>query len=128
MSGKITKGIIVTLLLSLLYYGYTLIQNNTSKYTQFEHTIDSLSGEITKLDSSHIKQDSVITLYKDSVVYLDNIIVEEKIKYTEIKHKFNETRTRIIHYTPNLLFQLRSYKELGKPLIRCHSYKCQQVF
>jgi hypothetical protein len=119
MSGKITKGIIVTLLLSLLYYGYILIQNNTSKYTQFEHAIDSLSGEITKLDSAHIKQDSTITLYKDSVVYLDNIIVEEKIKYTEIKHKFNEKRTHITNYTPTQLdsFFSKRYGQFESDLI-----------
>ena len=103
MDNKIIKGITVIILLALLYQGYNLIQNNTSKYDHFQHSIDSISNEITKLDSVHIKQDSTIALYKDSVVYLDNIIVEEKIKYTEIKHKFNEKRTHITHYTPNQL-------------------------
>lgn len=103
MKNKILKGIIVILLLSLLYYGYTLIQNNTFKYTNLENSVDSLNSEITKLDSIHVKQDSIIVLYKDSIVYLDNVIEKEKIKYIQIKHKFNETRTHITYYTPNQL-------------------------
>jgi hypothetical protein len=119
MSEKIIKGIIAALLLSLLYYGYTIIQNNTSKYDHFQHSIDSLSNEITKLDSAHIKQDSTITLYKDSVVYLDKIIIEEKIKYTEIKHKFNEKRTHITNYTPTQLdsFFSKRYGQFESDLI-----------
>lgn len=103
MKETILKGIIVTVLLYLIYLGYGFFQNNTSKINTFEQSIDSLSEEIHKLDSVHIKQDSVIILYKDSVVFLDKIIEKEKIKYTEIKHKFNETRTHITHYTPNQL-------------------------
>jgi hypothetical protein len=119
MNSKIIKGIIVIILLALLYQGYILIQDNTSKYEHYQHSIDSLSNEITKLDSAHIKQDSTITLYKDSVVYLDNIIVEEKIKYTEIKHKFNEKRTHITSYTPNQLdsFFSKRYEQLESDTI-----------
>ena len=119
MNSKIIKGIIVIILLALLYQVYILIQDNTSKYEHYQHSIDSLSNEITKLDSAHIKQDSTITLYKDSVVYLDNIIVEEKIKYTEIKHKFNEKRTHITSYTPNQLdsFFSKRYEQLESDTI-----------
>jgi hypothetical protein len=103
MKNKILKGIIVILLLSLLYYGYTLIQNNTFKYTNLENSVDSLNSEITKLDSIHVKQDSIIVLYKDSIVYLDNVIEKEKIKYIQIKQKYDEARTRVNHYNPTQL-------------------------
>jgi predicted nucleic acid-binding Zn-ribbon protein len=103
MKGRIIKGSISIILLYLIYLGYSLFQENTSKYNHLENSIDSLSGEITKLDSIHVKQDSIIVLYKDSIVYLDNVIEKEKTKYIQIKHKFDEKRTHIVHYTPNQL-------------------------
>lgn len=99
----IGKLIVVVVLLGLLYLGYNIIQNNTTKYNQFEHSIDSLSKEIIKLDSTHLKQDSIIVIYKDSIVILDKTIEIEKTKYIHIKQKYNETRTHITHYTPNQL-------------------------
>lgn len=103
MKGTILKGIIAIFLLYLLYLGYNLFQNNTTKIDTFEQSIDSLSEEIHKLDSVHVKQDSIIILYKDSVTYLDKIVEIEKTKYIEIKNKHNETRTHITRYTPNQL-------------------------
>jgi len=97
------KLILVVILLVLLYFAYTVLQDNSNKYHKYEHTIDSLSTQVKALDSVHHKQDSVIIIYKDSVVYMDKMIVEEKVKYVQIKNKYNEIRTLVANYTPNQL-------------------------
>jgi hypothetical protein len=97
------KIIITILLLSLLYIGYLVIQDNSIKYTNEQHKVDSLIKEIVKLDSQQVKKDSVIIIYKDSVVYVDSAIKTEKTKYIYIKNKYNEIHNRIIRYTPTQL-------------------------
>ena len=97
------KLITVAVLIGLLYLGYTLLQGNTIKLTKEQHAIDSLTTEIAKLDSQHVKKDSVITVYKDSIVYVDKAIETEKTKYVHIKHKYDEIRTNVAHYTPTQL-------------------------
>jgi hypothetical protein len=54
-----------------------------------------------KLDSVHVKQDSIIVVYKDSIVYLDNVIEVEKTKYNTIKEKYSEMRKQMIKYNPS---------------------------
>jgi hypothetical protein len=100
MKYKTLVNVIVAVLLLIgLYEIYSLFQDNTTKYQKYEHTIDSLNHEVVKLDSVHVKQDSIIVVYKDSVVYMDNIIEKEKIKYVEIKSKYNEIRNHVANYT-----------------------------
>ena len=87
----------------LIFIVYKIFEDNTAKYAKYDHAIDSLSKEVKVLDSTHHKQDSVIVVYKDSVVYMDKMIVEEKVKYVEIKNKYNEIRTHVANYTPTQL-------------------------
>jgi hypothetical protein len=98
-----TRLILVATLLALLYLGYTLLQGNTIKLAKEQQTIDSLTIQIAKLDSQHVKKDSVITVYKDSIVYVDKAIETVKTKYIHIKHKYDEIRTHVSHYTPTQL-------------------------
>ena len=90
--------LIITVMLCL----YTIfhIPKPTSTLIQTsQHVIDSLNNEIVKLDSIHTKQDSVIVIYKDSIIYIDKVITTEKIKYVKIKQKYNEIRNHVTHYT-----------------------------
>lgn len=78
---------------------YDVFSNKSEKYDQYQNKIDSLTKEVSRLDSMHVKQDSVIVVYKDSIVYMDNIIEKEKIKFIDIKKKYNEARTTIANYS-----------------------------
>ena len=88
---------------ALLYLGYSVFQSNTATLALEQHRIDSLTTEIRRLDSLHVKEDSTITVYKDSVVFVDKMIEVEKTKYVNLKHKIDEVRTRVVHYTPTQL-------------------------
>ena len=90
-------------IVALLYLGYSVFQSNTATLSLEQHKIDSLTTEIHKLDSLHVKEDSTITVYKDSVVFVDKMIETEKTKYVNLKHKIDEIRTRVVHYTPTQL-------------------------
>ena len=94
------KLIAVVALLICVWMVYKLFQNNVAKYEQYEHTIDSLSHEVNVLDSVHVKQDSVIVVYQDSIVYLDNIIEVEKTKILTVEKKYKEIRNKINEYKP----------------------------
>jgi hypothetical protein len=91
------------LIVALLYLGYSVFQSNTATLVSEQHKIDSLTAEVHRLDSLHIKEDSTITVYKDSVVFVDKMIEVEKTKYIQLKHKIDEVRTRVVHYTPGQL-------------------------
>ena len=91
------------LIVALLYLGYSVFQSNTATLVNEQHKIDSLTAEVHRLDSLHIKEDSTITVYKDSVVFVDKMIEVEKTKYIQLKHKIDEVRTRVVHYTPGQL-------------------------
>lgn len=91
------------LIVALLYLGYSVFQSNTATLVNEQHKIDSLTAEIHRLDSLHVKEDSTITVYKDSVVFVDKMIEVEKTKYIQLKHKIDEVRTRVVHYTPGQL-------------------------
>lgn len=97
----LSKLIAVVALLICLWVIYKLFQNNTAKYQQYEHTIDSLSHEVETLDSVHVKQDSIIIVYQDSIVYLDNIIEVEKTKIVNIEKKYKEARLKALEYHPS---------------------------
>lgn len=97
----ILKLAAAVVLLYGLYLGYSMFQDNSIKYKQFEHTIDSLSTQCHALDSVHVKQDSVIVVYQDSIVYLDNVIEKEKTKYVEIKQKYTEIHNIMKSYNSN---------------------------
>jgi hypothetical protein len=96
----LSKLIAVVALLICVWVIYKLFQNNTAKYEQYEHTIDSLSHEVETLDSVHVKQDSIIVVYQDSIVYLDNIIEVEKTKILTVEKKYKEIRNKINEYKP----------------------------
>ena len=95
--------ILTAILIGLLYLGYLVFQGSTIKHSKEQYAIDSLKIEIAKLDSQHVKKDSVITIYKDSIVYVDKAIEIEKTKYIHIKYKYDEIRTHVAHYTSTQL-------------------------
>lgn len=95
--GKLIAFIAIALCVWMIY---KMFQDNTAKYAEYERAIDSLTTEVAKLDSVHVKQDSIIVVYKDSIVYLDNIIEVEKTKYATIKEKYSEMREQMTAYNP----------------------------
>ena len=92
------KIITVVAILVCIWMVYKVFQDNAAKYEQYEHAIDSLSHEVTILDSVHVKQDSVIVVYQDSIVFLDNIIEVEKTKIITVEKKYKESREQIHQY------------------------------
>lgn len=96
-------GIVVAVLVVALWYSIFLNTHNKATISSEQRRIDSFAIEFIKLDSQHVKKDSTITVYKDSIVYVDKIIETEKIKYIHIKQKYDEIRNRINHYTPTQL-------------------------
>ena len=97
---KIIEKLIVVVVITMCLYGiYITFQDNTNKYQNYEHTIDSLTTKIEILDSIKCEHDSTITIYKDSVLYVDSLKQIEKNKYTYIKNKYNEMHNHIIKYT-----------------------------
>lgn len=92
--------VLASILLGYLIFGWT---NKDTSSTKYNRTIDSLTQEIIKLDSLHVKQDSFIVIYKDSVMYKDSLIEVEKIKFNDIKKKYNEARTNISKYSNSQL-------------------------
>jgi len=118
---NIAKVIFAVILIGLLYLGYSTFQDNTINIIKERHSIDSLTAEIIRLDSIHLKKDSVITVYKDSIVYVDRAIETEKTKYIYIKHKYDEIRTHVAHYTPTQLdsFFTNRYGYLKADTITC---------
>jgi hypothetical protein len=94
------KIITVVAILVCAWMIYTFFQSNAAKYEQYEHAIDSLSHEVTILDSVHVKQDSVIVVYQDSIVFLDNIIEVEKTKIVTVEKKYKELRDKVHEYHP----------------------------
>ena len=95
--GKLIAVIAIALCAWMIYKTF---QDNSAKYAAYERAIDSLTTEVNKLDSVHVKQDSIIVVYKDSIVYLDGIIEVEKTKYATIKEKYTEMREQAAVYTP----------------------------
>ncbi len=115
---KKTYGIIfAAALVAILYFGYFKFQSSMATFALDQRKIDSLTEEIHRLDSLHIKEDSTIIVYKDSIIFMDNIIEVEKTKYVNLKHKIDEIRTRVIHYTPTQLdsFFSSRYSESSIP-------------
>jgi hypothetical protein len=101
---KIVYSIIIAAMIAaLLYSGYSTFQSNRATLINEQHKIDSLTAEVHRLDSLHVKEDSTITVYKDSIVFVDKMIEIEKTKYIQLKHKIDEVRTRVVHYTPGQL-------------------------
>ena len=100
MKKHLGKLITVIFLLFCAWIVYKMLQDNTAKYAEYERAIDSLTTEVAKLDSVHVKQDSIIVVYKDSIIYLDNVIEVEKTKYATIKEKYSEMREQMSAYNP----------------------------
>jgi len=101
---KATQSIAIAVFIAvLLYLGYSVFQFGTAAIAVEQHRIDSLTTQIQKLDSLHVIEDSTITVYKDSVVFVDKLIETEKTKYIQIKQKYDEARNRVIRYTPTEL-------------------------
>jgi hypothetical protein len=101
---KIVAKIAIALsLIGLLYLGYKKFQDNSFNVDKQRRTIDSLNREILRVDSLHVKNDSVVTVYKDSIVYVDRVIDSQKTKYVQIKHKYDEIRNHVYRYTPTQL-------------------------
>lgn len=95
--GKLVAFIAIALCVWMVYKTF---EDNTAKYDAYEKSIDSLTKANTILDSVHVKQDSVIVLYKDSIVHLDHVIEVQKTKYVKIKEQFEKAQSSVIKYTP----------------------------
>ena len=100
---QIGKLISVIVILALAYFIYSFFTNTSAKYEQYEHAIDSLTHEVEVLDSVHVVQDSVIVVYQDSIIYLDNIIDVEKAKIITVEKTHREIRDRVHTYKPTEL-------------------------
>jgi hypothetical protein len=93
------KAIAVLVLIIGLWIINKTIQKEHAKTTNYKKTIDSLNTEIVKLDSTHKKQDSIIIIYKDSIIYLDKLIEVNKTEIIKIKEKHAKIRPTIIQYS-----------------------------
>jgi hypothetical protein len=94
-----TNAIIVLCILVGIYFMFNIVQGEHDKLKQNFKTIDSLKYEIHKIDSLHKEKDSVITIYKDSIVYLDRVIENDKIKIVKIKERYDKIRPTVVKYT-----------------------------
>ena len=97
---------VIIVILGIMLYMYGMFRDEHNKYQQYEYNIDSLNKEIIILDSIHFKKDSIITIYKDSIIYLDKIVDSKIIEIIKIKEKYNEIHSHIIKYNN---YQLDSF-------------------
>jgi hypothetical protein len=95
--GKLVAFIAIALCVWMVFKTF---QDNSAKYDAYEKSIDSLTKINAALDSVHVKQDSTIVVYQDSIVYLDHVIESEKVKYVKIKKEFEKAKENITIYTP----------------------------
>lgn len=94
------KVIIVLVLIISLWIINKITQKEHTNTINYKKKIDSLNAEIIKIDSTHHKkQDSIITIYKDSIVYLDRVIEINKIKITKLKERYDKIRPTITKYS-----------------------------
>jgi prefoldin subunit 5 len=94
-----TNAIITLVILIGLYIVYNMFQTEHTKLQHNFRTIDSLTQEIHKVDSLHKAKDSTIAAYKDSIIYLDDVIHDKKDKITKIKLKYDKVLPTITQYT-----------------------------
>ena len=94
-----TNAIITLVILIGLYIVYNMFQTEHIKLQHNFRTIDSLTREIHKVDSIHMVKDSTIAIYKDSIIYLDDVIHDKKDKITKIKLKYDKVLPTITQYT-----------------------------
>jgi ABC-type Na+ efflux pump permease subunit len=94
-----TNAIITLIIMIGLYIIYNMFQTEHTKLQHNFKTIDSLTQEIHKVDSLHKAKDSTIAVYKDSIIYLDNVIYDKKDKITKIKLKYDKVLPTITQYT-----------------------------
>ena len=94
-----TNAIITLVILIGLYIVYNMFQTEHIKLQHNFRTIDSLTREIHKVDSLHMVKDSTIAIYKDSIIYLDDVIHDKKDKITKIKLKYDKVLPTITQYT-----------------------------
>ena len=80
--SKVLGFCIIIVIIFGYYINYQRELHNKREF-EFNHKIDSLNYKISKLDSVHKKQDSIIYIY--------------------IKNKYNEIHNHISHYTPTEL-------------------------
>jgi hypothetical protein len=93
------KVIAILLLIISIWIINKTIQKEHTNIINYKKKIDSLNAKIIKIDSTHKKQDSIITIYKDSIVYLDRVIEINKIKITKLKEKYDKIRPTITKYS-----------------------------
>lgn len=98
-STSYANAIVALCILIGAYFMFNIVQGEHDKLKQNFKTIDSLTNEIHKIDSLHKEKDSVITIYKDSIVYLDRVIENDKIKIVKIKEKYDKVRPTVVKYT-----------------------------
>lgn len=93
------KAIAVLVLIIGLWIINKIVQEEHTNTINYKKKIDSLNAEIIKIDSTHKKQDSIITIYKDSIVYLDRVIEINKTKITKLKEKYDKIRPTVTKYS-----------------------------
>jgi Ni,Fe-hydrogenase I cytochrome b subunit len=95
--NKINIIVITIFILGLLIF-YNMFQTEHAKLQHNFKTIDSLKQEIQKVDSLHKVKDSTIIVYKDSIIYMEDIIHDKKNELTKIKSKYAKIHPIIVKY------------------------------
>jgi hypothetical protein len=90
---------VLVLIIGLWIINKTIQKEHINTTINYKIKIDSLNSEIIKIDSTHKKQDSIIIIYKDSIIYLGRIIEINKIKIIKLKEKYDKIRPTITKYS-----------------------------
>lgn len=89
--NKLTVILLVTIILLLTYiFIFTNNPSTEDKYAKEKQKIDSLAIQITALEKEQLKHDSIIVLYKDSLLTLDHKVDSTKIKIKEIQNYYGK--------------------------------------
>jgi hypothetical protein len=93
------KAIAILILMMSLWIINKIIHKEYTNTINHTKKIDSLNIKMIKINSTHKKQDSIITVYKDSIVYLDRVIEINKIKITKLKERYDKIHPTITKYS-----------------------------
>ena len=81
---------IIILVLVVCLFISTNNPSTEDKYAKERQKIDSLAIQITALEKEQLKHDSIIVLYKDSLLILDHKVDSTKIKIKEIQNYYGK--------------------------------------
>jgi len=98
MKINYVNAIVALTILVGLYIIYNMFQTEHAKLQHNFKTIDSLKQEIQKVDSLYKIKDSTIIVYKDSIIYMEDIIHDKKNELTKIKSKYAKIHPIVVKY------------------------------